>query len=100
GGAQPEIAEPHDLALAHPDAARDLREIFADTDTDDQFLDFAEPALRGEAFGVTRKLAQRLHVGREPGKTVGRALLAVEQLGDAAAFDGDTAAQLLRRVGQ
>jgi hypothetical protein len=43
---QAEIGQPHDLALAHRNAAEDLRQILAEPDADQQLLDLAEPALR------------------------------------------------------
>ena len=41
GGGQAEIGRAHDLALADRNAAEDLREIFAEPDADEQFLDLA-----------------------------------------------------------
>ena len=41
-GAKAEIGEPHDLALAHGDAAEDLRQIFAGADAHQKLLDLAE----------------------------------------------------------
>ena len=38
---EPEIGGTHHLALAHRNAALDLRQVFADPDLDDQFLDLA-----------------------------------------------------------
>ena len=78
---QAEIGRAHDLALAHRNAAEDLREVFAEPDADQQFLDLAEPAGRLHALGIGGELAHRLDIGREPRQPVGGALLAVEQCG-------------------
>ena len=76
---KPEVDEPHDLALAHGNAAKNLRQIFAGADAHQKLLDLAEIAARRQSFGIGRELAQRLDIGREPGETVGGALFAVEQ---------------------
>ena len=85
---------------AHGDAASDLREIFADADADDEFLDFAEVA-RSRA-GVRhrrttgesprhRSRARQAHGWRAVrGRTTGRC----------PAVDGDPAAHLADRVRQ
>ena len=46
---KPEIGQPHDLALAHGDAAEHLRQIFAGADAHQKFLDLAEIAGRRSA---------------------------------------------------
>ena len=78
--AEPEIGEPHDLALAHRNAAEDLRQIFAGADAHQKLFDLAEtarsPSCRSRIGG---ELAQRLDIGREPGEAVRGALLAVER---------------------
>ena len=79
---KPEIARPHDFALAHRNAADDLGEIFAEPDADQMLLDFAEVAVADHALGIGGELAHRLDIGGEPGQPVGRALLAVEQAAD------------------
>jgi len=53
--------------------------IFADADLDQQLFGRAEPIRGVETFGKRRKLANRLDIGRKPGKPVGRALFTVEQ---------------------
>ncbi len=84
---EPEIGQPHDLALAHRNAAEDLREIFAEPDADEQLLDLAEAAGRMHALGIGGELADRLDIGREPGEPVGGALLAVEDAADGVGLD-------------
>ena len=79
GGRKAEIGETHDLALAHGNAAEDLRQIFAGADAHQKLLDLAEIAARREPLGIGGELAQRLDIGREPGETVGGALFAVER---------------------
>ena len=74
-----EVAKPDDLALAHRNAADDLRQIFAGADPHQEILDLAETAGRAKPLRVGRKLADRLDIGGEPGKPVGGALLLVEQ---------------------
>ena len=82
GRTKPEVGEPHDLALAHRNAADDLRQIFAGADADQKLLDFAEIPDRRKPLRVGRELPQRLDIGREPGKPVGGALLAIERARD------------------
>ena len=89
GRRQPEIGHAHDLALAHRDAAEDLGQIFAGADTNDEVLGFAEAPVIGKPLGIRGKLPNGLHIGGEPGETVGRALLAVEDACHRAAFDRD-----------
>ena len=79
-GVKPEIGGPHDLALAHQDAAGHLGQEFAGADADQQLFDLAEPALLAHALRVGRELADRLDIGREPGEPVGGALLALERV--------------------
>ena len=78
-GRKAEVGETHDLALAHGNAAEDLRQIFAGADAHQKLLDLAEIAARRQPFGIGRELAQRLDIGREPSETVGGALFAVER---------------------
>ena len=75
---QAEIGGPDDLALADRDAADGLREVFADTHADGQRFELAQSPGIAHALGVGCKLPHRLHIGREPGKAVGGALLAVQ----------------------
>src|SRR5262249_23899876 len=70
------------VALTHGNAALNLGEIFADPDLDEQFLDLAQGTGRMHPLGIGRKLPHRFDIGREPGKAVGGALLAVEQTVD------------------
>src|SRR5262249_3550991 len=63
----------------HGNAALNLGEIFADPDLDEQFLDLAQGTGRIHPLGIGRKLPHRFDIGREPGKAVRGALLAVEQ---------------------
>ena len=100
GGVEAEVGGPHDLALAHGNAARDLREIFAEPDLDEEFLDLAERAGVMQPLGIGRELADRLDIGREPGEAMGGALLAIEQALDRMALDRDPRAHGRDRVAQ
>ena len=99
-GREPDIGRPHDLALAHRNAALDLREILADPDLDDELFDLAEAAGRVHALGVGRELADRFDVGGQPGQPVGRALLAVEDAADGVGLDADALAHGPHRIRQ
>ena len=96
GRAEPEIGWTHDLALAHGNAAEHLRQIFAGADAHQEVFDLAEIVGLHEPLRICRKLSDRLHIGREPGKPVRGALFAVERARDRAAVDrhplGDGAA--------
>jgi hypothetical protein len=71
-----EVARPHDLDLADGDAALQLREIFTIGRLQDQAFEFAARP----RFGPAPHLAQRRHVGGDPGKAVRSELLALQQL--------------------
>ena len=77
---QPEIAEPDDLALAHRNAAENLREKFGEADPGQKLLGLAIGALGREALGVIDEFAQALHIGREPGEAVRGVLIGLDQL--------------------
>jgi hypothetical protein len=79
GRRKPQIRQPDDLALAHRNAADDLRQIFAGADADQKLLDLAEIVRRRKPSRIGRELPQRFGVGCEPGQTMGGALLAVER---------------------
>ena len=89
GDAQAEIGGADDLALAHWNAAQDLRQEFTDADRDQQLLDLAQRAGDVRALGKGADLADALGIGREPGEAVGGALLAVEQAVDRVGIDPD-----------
>ena len=97
---QSQIGGPHHLALAHRDAARNLRDIFSEPDANEQLLGLAKRSLAGHARGIGGKLTHRLRIGREPGEPMGGALLAVEQAADDMAFHRHPLAHFGRRVGQ
>ena len=97
---EPDIGRPHDLALAHRNAALDLGEVFADPDLDDELLDLAETAGRMHPLGIGRELADRFDIGREPGQAVGGALLAVEQPVDRVGVDAHALAHGSDRIRQ
>ncbi len=92
GRGQSEIGGTNDLALAHRNAAQNLRQKFADPDLDQEFLDLAQRAGVMGALGEGRHLADAFDIGREPGEAVGGALLAVEQPLDGMGLDPDPAA--------
>jgi len=62
-GHQAEIGQPQDLALTHGNAARDLSDVFAKPDADDQLFQVAKPASLGHARRVGGKLPYGLDVG-------------------------------------
>ena len=74
---QAEIGEADDLALAHRNAAENLREIFADADLRQQGFGFAEAALSRMRARIGGHFLDRLDIGREPGEAVGGVLLAL-----------------------
>ncbi len=90
------IGQPDDLALAHRNAAEYLRQKFAGADAHQKVFGLAETAAIGQSLRISRKLADGLDIGGEPGKAVGGALFAVEHPRHRAAFDrypvGDCAA--------
>ena len=92
GGRQAEIREADELALAHRNAAEDLRQIFGEGDAGEEILDLAIGALGREAIGIGEQLAQALHIGREPGEAVGGVLLHLDQLIGELAVLGDAGA--------
>ena len=100
GGAQTEIGRAHDLALTHRDAARDLRQEFADPDRDHQLLRFAQRAGVMGALGKGGHLTDAFDIGGEPGQPVGGALLALEQPLDGVGVDSDARTHGRRRVPQ
>ena len=109
---QAEVAGPDELVLAHGDAAEDLVEIFAERGLDDQRLQVAHAAFRREPFAIARHLLERFDIGREPGQSVGRMLLALDRgrrqpavfahpVGDAPArLEIEAVGGLCRRAGQ
>ena len=97
---QPEIGQPHDLALAHRDAAEDLGQIFAGADTDDQILGLAEGPTIGEPLGIGGKLPDGLQIGGKPGEPVGGALFAIEDTPHRAALDRDAIGDGAAGVGE
>ena len=110
-GRKPEIGQAHDLALAHRDAAGDLRQIFAGTDADQKLFDLAEGAGSRQPLRIGSELTQRLEVSGEPGQAMGRALLAIERarigaavahhtLGDRAAGVGEQSFDGIDRLAQ
>ena len=74
-----EIGEAHELALAHRNAAEDLRQIFAGADAHQQFLDLAEPAARRQPIGIGRELADAPRHRSQAKRGRASPLLAVER---------------------
>ena len=62
----PKLTRANDLALAHRNAAADLREILAERRTSEQLLHLAETPFRIQPPHPPEHLAQRFDVGREP----------------------------------
>ena len=78
-GLQAEVGGPHHLALAHRNAAQDLRQIFGEAQLQDQPLALAEGAGALQAARPVERRAQRRHIGRKPRKAVRRVLIAIER---------------------
>ena len=76
-----EIGEAQDFALAHRNAAENLREIFAKADQRQQRLGLAEAAFAAQARGIGGHFADRLDIGGEPGEAMRGALFALDQRG-------------------
>ncbi len=87
GRRKPEIGHAHDLALTHRNAADQLGEIFAGADAHQELLDLAEIAGRRQPQRIGFKLPDRLDIGREPGKSMGGALFAIEYARNRATLD-------------
>ena len=77
--AQPRVLQPHDLALAHLDAAVDLPEVFPEGDLVDQRLQLAKRSLTGQPFGPVLHLAQRLRIGGQPRHPVRGGLMRLDR---------------------
>ena len=97
---EPDVGGTHDFALAHGNATRNLGEVFADPDLDEQLLGLPEPAGGLHPLRVSCELAHGFDVSREPGQTMGGALLAVEQIVDHAFVDRHPSAHRRRRLRQ
>ena len=95
---EPEVAEPDDLALAHRNAAVDLREEFGEADLVQKLFGLAIGALAGEALGVVDQFAQALHIGREPGEPMGGVLIGLEQIIGDLAVAGVAGAHARERI--
>ena len=72
-----ELPRAHDLALAHGNAAADLREVLAEGRTDQQALHLTCAAVGFETLRPAEHLPERLDVGREPSEAVQCMLRAV-----------------------
>ena len=79
-GCQIEVAKPHHLRLAHRDAAKDLRRIFAHADLRQQRFHLAEAACFGQALRIGRHLLDRFGVGGKPGQAVAGVLLTLDPI--------------------
>ena len=79
GGLEAEIARADELALAHRNATENLREVFAEPDAGQQILGLAEQALGAQSLAIGDELADRFHIGREPGEAVDGVLLALQR---------------------
>ena len=79
GGEGAELARPCELVLAHRHAARELSEIFTETDRENELFALAEPSRLGEAMGENRQMRQSLDSGGDPGKAMKRALMLVRE---------------------
>ena len=77
-GVEAEVGGTRDLALAHGDAAHDLRQILAERRLQEQGFASSEAAPFLEPLRPRRHLPQRFDTGREPRETVRRELVALE----------------------
>lgn len=85
-GPDAEIRRAGDLALAHRNAAGQLRQVFAGADLEDQRLHLAEAARLGQPERPGMQLAEALDIGRHPGQRMGGRLIRLERgIGDAPA---------------
>ena len=80
-GGKSEIRRAHELALVHRNAAKDLREIFAEANARQQVFGLAESARLAHAPRIGGHLADRLHISREPGEAMHRMLLGLHLRG-------------------
>jgi hypothetical protein len=96
-GGDPEIARPGHLALAHRQAAVELRQVFAKADAQDQRLGRAEPPLARQPVGPALQLAQRLGIGGDPGQRMRGVLVLVKLACIHLARRGDPGPQVFRR---
>jgi len=97
---QAHVDRADDLVLAHRDAARGLRQIFAKGDLQDQRLHLAEPALFVQAQGPGLHLAQCLGIGGKPGRAMRRHLVHFQCRCRDLAIHGDCGAQVVTRGGR
>src|SRR5262249_33125784 len=67
---KPQIGRTHDLALAHGNAALNLREIFANPEPHEQLFDLAQRAASGGPLGIGRELPHSFAIAREPGQAI------------------------------
>ena len=95
GAARADLTGAHDLALAHRNAAGDLRKIFRERDLENQRLDLAQLSGVFEPPRPAEHLAQGLDIGRDPGKAVRLVLRVI----DATRF-GDAHAHGFRQSGK
>ena len=70
-----------ELALAHRQAAGQLRQVFAEGRAQQQRFQLAEPAGRLQPLRPGQHLLQRAHVGRGPGHAVGARLFELQRAG-------------------
>src|SRR5262249_47246087 len=97
---QPEVRGPYHFALAHGNAARDLREILTKADTNEKFLGLSKSPVVGHACGIRGKLTNGFDISGEPGEAMRSTLLAIEQTTDDVAFHHHPLAYLRRRISE
>ncbi len=86
-GGKTEIGKAKHLALAHRNAAEDLREVLARAHAHEQFFEFTEAVRFDHAAGIGGELPDGFDVGREPGVAVRGVLFALQRRrGNLAAF--------------
>ena len=88
------ILQPHDLALAHRDAAADLPKVFAKGDLQDQLLQFTKIADFPQPGRPGVHLAQAFHISCNPRQAVRRVLVFFQGLAADAALNESHIAQI------
>ena len=74
-----EVGGPHNLDLAHGDAAGQLGQVLAEGGLEHQPFELAQQPVVGEPPGPAQHLAQGLHVGGIPGQPMSGELVRIDQ---------------------
>src|SRR5262249_5508206 len=77
---QAKIGQTDDFALTHWNAAKHLRQEFADADTDQKILGFGELSRPADTVGISGELPHRFDISGKPREPMGGALLAIKKV--------------------